>query len=211
MTKSGMMLPMIGVLSLGVALYSFRFAGVPFGLWLGVDPAIARVFGQANLAMIAHTFFGPLALVCGPFQFSSGLRAWKPALHRWTGRIYVVSCIVSGVAALAAVPHASGGPVATLGFGILAIAWITTTGAAWYAATQRKFDLHRKLMLYSFAMTFGAVTLRLQIPMGFIVFHASSYQSMSPVLSFTAWIPNVLAVWIYSLGFDRGRRLAATA
>jgi hypothetical protein len=159
--------------------------------------------------MIAHTLFGPLALLTGPFQFWPSLRARRPALHRWTGRVYVISCTLAGIAALAASPHASGGPVATIGFGSLAIAWLAATTAGWIAATQRKFDLHRQLMLYSFAMTFGAVTLRLQIPLGFIFFHATSYQAMSPVLSFSAWIPNVLVVWIWSLGFNRGRGLTA--
>ncbi|MGD0191234.1 MAG: DUF2306 domain-containing protein [Rhizomicrobium sp.] len=210
MTKSGVIWPAVLVLSLCVALYSFRFIGAPFGIWLSVDPAIEQVFDQANLAMTAHTFFGPLALLAGPFQFWTALRARRPALHRWTGRVYVLSCTVAGVAGLAAALHASGGPVATIGFGTLAIAWLATTVAAWIAATRRDFDLHRQLMLYSFAMTFGAVTLRLQIPLGFILFHAQSYRAMSPVLSFTSWIPNVLIIWIYSLGFNRGRGLAAS-
>jgi hypothetical protein len=208
MTKSGRIAVTVAMLSVAVALFSFRLAGAPFDVWLGVDPAIRGVFAHANLPMIVHTFFGPLALLTGPFQFFAGLRARRPALHRWTGRTYAVSCLISGVAALAAAPYASGGPVATLGFGTLAIAWIATTGAAWAAAVNRNFDLHRRLMLYSFAMTFGAATLRLQIPIGFVVFHAHSYQSMSSVLSFSAWVPNVIAVWIYSLGFDRGRKLA---
>ena len=39
--------------------------------------------------------------------------------------------------------------------------------AAWRAAVQREFALHLLLMRFSYAMTFGAVTLRLQIPIGF--------------------------------------------
>ncbi len=36
----------------------------------------------------------------------------------------------------------------------------------WRAAVQRQFALHRLLIRFSYAMTFGAVTLRLQIPIG---------------------------------------------
>jgi hypothetical protein len=44
-------------------------------------------------------------------------------------------------------------------------------------------------------MTFAAVTLRLQIPLGIGLFGFGDYATLSPYLSFTAWLPNVLAVW----------------
>jgi hypothetical protein len=75
---------------------------------------------------------------------------------------------------------------------------MATTLAAWRAAVARNIDLHRALMRYSFAMTFGAVTLRLQIPLGFAMgFH--SYAEMSRFLAYSAWIPNVLAVWLWGV------------
>jgi hypothetical protein len=62
---------------------------------------------------------------------------------------------------------------------------------------HRKLELHRLLMRLSYAMTFGAVTLRLQIPLGFMLgYH--SYSEMSVWLAYTSWIPNVLAVLAYS-------------
>jgi len=42
-------------------------------------------------------------------------------------------------------------------------------------------------------MAFGAVTLRLQIPLGFMLGY-SGYPQMSVWLAYTSWIPNVLAV-----------------
>ena len=54
-------------------------------------------------------------------------------------------------------------------------------------------------MRFSYAMTFGAVTLRLQIPFGFIFFHFTSYREMSVWLAYTAWIPNVIVVALYTL------------
>jgi hypothetical protein len=43
-------------------------------------------------------------------------------------------------------PYASGGPIAGLGFGILAVLWVGTTLGAWRAAVQRRFALHRLLI-----------------------------------------------------------------
>jgi hypothetical protein len=53
-------------------------------------------------------------------------------------------------------------------------------------------------MRFSYAMTFGAVTLRLQIPIGFAL-GFTSYSAMSVWLAYTSWIPNVIVVALYSL------------
>jgi uncharacterized membrane protein AbrB (regulator of aidB expression) len=74
-----------------------------------------------------------------------------------------------------------------------------------WAAMQRKFELHRLLMSLSYAMTFGAVTLRLQIPLGFMLGY-SGYPAMSVWLAYTSWIPNVLAVLGYFALARRARR-----
>ena len=52
-------------------------------------------------------------------------------------------------------------------------------------------------MRFSYAMTFAAVILRLQIPIGYALGY-DSYSSMSRILAFTSWIPNVLIVALYS-------------
>ncbi|MGZ5935092.1 MAG: DUF2306 domain-containing protein, partial [Rhizomicrobium sp.] len=74
------------------------------------------------------------------------------------------------------------------------------------------FELHRILMRFSYAMTFGAVTLRLQIPFGFVFFGFTSYREMSVWLAYTSWIPNVIVVALYTLTTTvRKRSTAALA
>jgi hypothetical protein len=133
----------------------------------------------------------------GPFQFYPALRARFPRAHRWSGRIYVVACLIAGTGALATAPFASGGPVAGIGFGILALSWMGATCVAWQAALRRDFASHRLWMRFSYAMTFAAVTLRLQIPIGFAL-GFRDYSAMSVWLAYTSWIPNVVAVALYS-------------
>ena len=185
-------------LSVGVALYSFRFAGVLWNIWPLIGPEIAGVVKSVPFQALTHMLIAPIALLVGPFQFWAGLRSRQPALHRFIGRTYVAACTIAGIAGLATAPFASGGPIAGLGFGILAILWVSTTLIAVNAAMKRDFVLHRRLMRYSFAMTFGAVTLRLQIPIGLIFFHFPSYAPLSVWLAYTSWIPNVLIVWVYN-------------
>jgi hypothetical protein len=196
-------------LAASVALYSLRFYGVLTDSWLGVDPGIRAVIARVPVQALAHMLIAPIALFLGPFQFFAGLRSRYPQAHRWSGRVYVTACTAAGIAGLAASPYASGAPVAGLGFGILAILWICTTLGAWRAAVQRRFALHRLLMQFSYAMTFGAVTLRLQIPIGFALGYPS-YSAMSVWLAYTSWIPNVVVVAIYSITETMRRPMVAS-
>lgn len=185
-------------LAVGVAIHAMRYYAVPANIWLGVDEGIRHTIERVPLQALAHMLFGPIALLAGGFQFLPNLRARRPRLHRWTGRTYMIACLVSGVGALATAPFASGGPIAGLGFGLLAISWLTSNIGGWRAALQRRFDDHRIWMRFSYAMTFGAVTLRLQIPIGMIFLGFHSYTEMSPWLAYTSWIPNVIAVALYT-------------
>jgi len=82
---------------------------------------------------------------------------------------------------------------------MLALSWLGTTFAGWRLAVARNFAVHRILMRFSYALTFAAVTLRLQIPLGFIFLGFTSYREMSVWLAYTCWIPNVIAVALYTL------------
>src|ERR1700759_5361045 len=146
----------MAVLGVGVALHAMPYDAVPAHIWLGGDAGIRGVIERVPLQALTHMLVAPFALLLGPFQFMPRLRARYPRWHRISGRVYVAACLIAGVGALATAPYASGGPVASWGFGILAVLWIGTTAGAWQAAVQRRFELHRLLMRFSDAMTFGA-------------------------------------------------------
>ena len=188
----------MAVLAVGVAVYSFRFAAVPAHIWLGIDEGIRGVITRAPLQALTHMIVAPIALLVGPFQFFSAIRTRRPRLHRLMGKIYVGACLIAGAAALVTAPYVSGGPVAGLGFATLAFLWMATTFGAWRAAVARKFDLHRLLMRFSYAMTFGAVTLRIQIPF-FLMAGFHSYTEASVWLAYTSWMPNVIVVALWSM------------
>jgi hypothetical protein len=193
------------VTAVGVALWSERFLGVFAGAWPFIDSGIRGVVSAFPMRALTHMLIAPLALLLGPFQFIASIRARMPRLHHYMGRIYVASCVIAGIAGFATALHASGGPVAGWGFGILAVLWVATSVGGMFAAMRRRFELHRLLMTLSYAMTFGAVTLRLQIPLGFMLGY-SGYPQMSVWLAYTSWIPNVLMVLAW---FALRRRAAA--
>jgi hypothetical protein len=193
----------MAVTAIAVALWSLRYFGVAFDVWIAIDKGIRGVITHIPLRSVTHMLIAPIALLLGPLQFLPGFRARYPKVHRYAGRTYVAACVIAGLTALAMTPYASGGPVAGLGFGILAVSWIATTLGGWWAAVRRHLDLHRLCMRLSYAMTFGAVMLRLQIPFGLMLGY-TSYSAMSVWLAYTSWIPNVLVVLAYT-ALERAR------
>jgi len=194
------------ILAVGVAIHAMRYDAVPMNVYLGVDDAIRSVIARVPVQALTHILFGPIALLTGPWQFFADLRAKHRAVHRWNGRVYVTACLISGCGALFTAPFASGGIVASIGFTMLALSWLGTTFAGWRLAVARNLPLHRILMRFSYALTFAAVTLRLQIPLGFIFLGFTSYREMSVWLAYTCWIPNVVAVALYTLATSPRRR-----
>lgn len=189
------------VLSVLVALASFRFLawGVPATMEI-----VAHNLDGNRLALFGHIGLAPVALAVMPFQFYGKLRAQYPAVHRWLGRIYVAAIGISGTSGLVLAFHTTAGTFAGFGFGFLAVIWLGTTGAALLYALQRDFAKHRVWMIRSAALTFAAVTLRLQLPIGFA--SGAEFSAFYPVVAWACWVPNAIAAEVYLLWMRPGQR-----
>ena len=179
---------------MAIAVAGYGAAGMILSL-SGNMPSMTHHYPDRTLAAALHFGVGGFVLLIGPFQFLPGLRAKRPLLHRWTGRLYVAGCLVSAVAALVLAPSAHTGAIAQAGFTLLAIGWIVTTTTAFVMALRRRFAEHRRWMIRSFALTLAAVTLRIYLPSAaaFEIPFGVSY----PIISFACWVPNVIvAEWM---------------
>src|SRR5665213_2841404 len=108
-------------------------AAVPYG---PMSPDILRnLFQRPRLDV--HVAGAATALLVGPFQFISGLRTARRALHRWLGRVYVAACLTGGVGGLVMAFGTTAGPIATAGFGSLAVIWIVANVQGWRMAAER--------------------------------------------------------------------------
>ncbi len=185
------------VLSVLVAVASFRFLvwGVPATMEI-----IAHNLESNRLALYGHIGFAPIALAVMPFQFVAGLRARKPHVHRWLGRIYVGAIAISGASGLVLAFTTSAGVFAGFGFGILAVTWLSFTGIALWHVLQGNIAQHRIWMIRSAALTFAAVTLRLQLPIGFV--SGLEFSTFYPIVAWSCWVPNAIVAELY-LFFSR--------
>jgi uncharacterized membrane protein len=186
-----------------IALVSVRYLvpGAPGG-----GPAILANRAAAFGALTLHAGLASTALLLGPWQFFGFLRARWPRLHRWIGTAYVACCLGAAAAGLALAFGTTAGPVASVGFGLLAVAWAAATWRAWRLARGHAFAAHQRWMIRSFALTFAAVTLRIQLPLAGAL--ALDMAIAYPVISFLCWVPNLVVAELY-LGARRVRLATA--
>ena len=185
-------------LSVGVAGY----AAVVYGLLpLGnvVHPDMKVTYNSHSLGIYTHVFGALFALLLGPWQFSTRLRAARPTLHRWMGRAYLaIGVFVGGLAGLYMAFHAFGGIVAQSGFGLLAVLWLYTGMRAYSAIRKGDVTSHRRWMVRNFALSFAAVTLRLWLPGS--VASGIAFEVAYPVIAWACWVPNLI---VAELAFNR--------
>ena len=170
-----------------IALMSLRSLFAPLAM---VMPNMVHFLQDAPLALWGHILGGPLVLALAPVQVSRAFRARWPRAHRISGRFYGAGVLIAGLSALALVPTAEASLFARAGFTVLALVWIGSTGRGIWLARAGDFEAHRRWMLRSLALTFGAVTLRLimtpLMAMGWTV--AQTYD----VTAWGCWVPSLI-------------------
>lgn len=183
------------LLSLVVALTAYRY---PLNVGPLAPNVVANLFARPFLDL--HVAGAATALLIAPFQVLPGLRARRPGLHRVMGRIYVAGCLAGGIGGLVLAFGSTAGPIATAGFGLLALAWLATTVQAWRMALARRVVEHRAWMIRSMALTLAAVTLRLYLP--FAALGPIPFFDAYRAIAFLCWVPNLLLaeVWLKRRG-----------
>jgi uncharacterized membrane protein len=187
------------LLCLAVSAYSAVAYGIIPLASLPLHPDLKASFAANAWGLRLHIFASIAALALGPLQFSTRLRARRPALHRWTGRIYLgIGVAVGGASGLYMAQHAFGGLVPRVGFTLLALAWLYTGLKGYLAIRRRDVASHREWMLRNFALTLAAVTLRIYLPASMA--SGFAFEASYPVIAWLAWAPNlaVAECWIRS-------------
>lgn len=161
-------------------------------------------FPQAHALIIAsHAVPAGLAMLLGPFQFVAPLRRRFPAVHRNVGRVYLICVALGGTLGVLAATISVAGFVTAAGFFTLGVLWLYSGVRAYISIRQRRIQLHRVWMIRNFALTFGAVMLRLILPVGLTM----TSIPRAELYAFAAWawaISLVFAEWfIVQRYFDR--------
>jgi uncharacterized membrane protein len=174
-----------------------------------MPPNLVESFRARPWGIYPHVLFGAIALLAGPLQFHRGLMMKRRALHRTLGKVYVVSCLVTGGAGLYMAFFAIEGPVTRYGFGGLAVVLLGTTITAYRAIRAGRVAAHREWMIRSFAMILAAVALRIELPL-LIVYFRGDFAPAYQIVSFLCWVPNLLWAEV-AIRLTRGMPLPAVS
>ena len=118
--------------SLGIALYfPLQYTRGSLESLVPRNVGLASTYADRPLAVqiafYAHITFAGLALLLGPFQFSSTIRRRHVRVHRAIGRVYVGSVLLGGTAAFVMSFFSSVAFSGFFGFGTLAVIWVLVT------------------------------------------------------------------------------------
>ncbi len=150
-----------------------------------------------NIGFYTHIFFAGLALLIGWTQFSSKLRNKNIAVHQMTGKVYVVSALVSSLAGIYIGIFATGGLVSSMGFICLGVIWFYTTLLAYLNIRNKRIAQHQKMMIFSYAACFAGVTLRIWLPILTNIF--GDFITAYTIVAWLCWVPNLIVAYFITM------------
>lgn len=189
-----------------LSYYLIAICAVLIGLYPAIYFIIDRKFGLLaskseilladvlwNTMFYTHIILGGIALLIGWIQFNKKFRSKNLQLHKKIGKVYVICCLISGITGFYIALHATGGISPKLGFTGMAIFWFFTTLFAFTAIKKGDIVKHQKLMIYSYAACFSAVTLRIWLPI--LTINLGGFLPAYRIVAWLSWIPNIIVAY----------------
>ena len=118
-----------------------------------------------NAALMTHVLIAVLIMLGGALQLLPAIRRRVPALHRWVGRAYMMSVMLTSLAGLF-LTWSRGEPIRVwqhVAISLNAIIIITCAVFAWRAARARNVAAHRQWALRTFLAAGGVFFFRLGV------------------------------------------------
>ncbi|HZY38552.1 MAG TPA: DUF2306 domain-containing protein [Mucilaginibacter sp.] len=153
-----------------------------------------------------HIIASSTILLLGFFQFSKWVYNNRP-LHKALGKIYVFGVLFfSAPGAYIMTLFVNRGTGVFISFLLQNTLWVAFTLAAWLYIKNRKIDEHVYMMRRSYALAFGAVTLRFYIWLCTVFGNGVGFEHNYIIIAFLSWIPNLLLVELINY-YDRKKQV----
>jgi uncharacterized membrane protein len=175
-------------------------------------PDQTAVYLAHHTMLMVHIIASMLAILIGPFQFLPRLRTGRLLkIHRWLGRIYLVSVLFGGLGGLYMSQFGYGGLITEVGFATLAILWLYSGYRAYRQIRNKDIEGHRQWMIRNYALTLAGTLLRVWVPI-FVVGMSIDFLPAYRAIAWLCWIPNLLvAEWIIRRSRRRQQRARGVA
>ena len=199
-------------LVLGVSMY-FLFKNVP--RYFFSENGFSNDMLPFKPSFLIHFIGGTIMLLFAPIQFISKIRKTIPKIHRYLGRAYVISIIISAITAIYIAIHkmimTEG--VITFATGLigLALASLVTTITAYAMIRNRNYEQHREWMIRSYVVTLGFATFRIFTDIfNGTLFHLDGLE-MANIMAWACWsIPLLITEFFLQLNRTQ-RQIVRTA
>ena len=110
-----------------------------------------------NLAFAAHALLAAVIAFGGAVQLIPQIRTRVPALHRWNGRLFMITALGVSITGLYMVwvRHGAATLLGAQAISLNAVLIIAFVALAWRAAAAREFDSHRRWALRAYMVANG--------------------------------------------------------
>ena len=143
----------------------------------GVSASLDAGFLLKPVLTRAHVILGAIAATVVPIQLSPEIRVRWPIVHRWLGRVLVVTSLCTAVSGFAMLRHSIGGALEASAIVVYGSALVVTVLAGWRSIRHGDVTRHREWMLRSTAILLGVATTR---PIVAVFFATSRVTRMPP-------------------------------
>jgi uncharacterized membrane protein len=113
--------------------------------------------------LIPHAATALIAMLLGPFLFSTRFRSRHLKRHRIMGRVYVICIAIAAPLALYLELRTPGVPM-MFANGVMSVVWFLCTLAAFITARNRQLTAHRQWMIRSYVFTLNFLITRIPNP-----------------------------------------------
>ncbi|WP_367392121.1 DUF2306 domain-containing protein [Lewinella sp. LCG006] len=192
----------------GLYILLFYFAALLLeetNLWNKVLPGLFDTSTRmATLGIGLHFAAGGIILVLGCIQLIESVRVRYPAVHRWLGRLYVVSAMLTAIGGLVfiLVKDTIGGPVMNVAFALYGILMFGAAVQTIRYARAGRLEQHRAWAIRLFALAIGSWLYRMDYGFWFLftdgLGHTSDFHGpFDYFMDFWFYLPNLLVAEIF--------------
>ncbi len=205
-------------------LYGGGVVTGPITQWNRVTPR-AWVPGETlgNVMFGAHMLFTVVIVLGGLIQLLPPLRRRAPALHRWNGRVYLLTAVLLALGGMAMLLTRGtvGGIWQQVGTAVNGLVIMVCAAMAWRHTRARRFDAHRRWALRLCLSVSGVWFFRIGLMAWLLIFRApvgfDAKSFSGPFLTALAFGQFIVPLLVLELVFrtqagkHRVQRLATTA
>jgi uncharacterized membrane protein len=121
-------------------------------------PESFKAFWPDRILIRTHVVCAITMIFTGPFQFWTGLRMRYLTLHRWLGRIFLVSgTFVASSAMYLGLHPRTGGIVMGIGLSLNGLFWLAAAAMAYYAIRLRNVPQHKEWMIRTYVLACNGI------------------------------------------------------